>query len=85
MPGLVIEQSITALLDQYRNHPLRLLREIGIQTRLAALIQSRLEDPYCCARIVNGSRLIGGTKDTGRLHLFVMTPWMVPENLVHAQ
>lgn len=63
MPSEVIEQSIEALFDLYRGHPLRLMREIGIQTRLASLIQTGLAQPFSRAQIVNG-HAIHDTEDT---------------------
>lgn len=56
MPNHTIEESIGDLFAVYRQHPLRLMREIGIQTRLANLIQGKLEEPFCRARIVKSKR-----------------------------
>lgn len=59
----IIESSITNLFGTYREHPLRLMREIGIQARLASLLQGSLLD-FCPALVVNGRKKQYKTTDT---------------------
>ena len=60
----IIEESIGDLFALYRAHPLRLMREIGIQTRLANLIQGKLKEPLCRARIVKSNQVAYDSTDT---------------------
>lgn len=79
--ALTIELSIQTLFETYRRNPLRVMREIGIQTHLHSLLQSALKED-CAVQLLAGPRTIG-TND--RLERVQMELRVQPSNGASAE